>query len=323
MDTARRLLLSGTRQPRAGPPVRISGREFVDAAGVPWLYAGYVSHLMPVRVYNGEDMGPLLDQIKSYGANVIETLGMHDSPWKHANGYALNPLADPPRYQAMLAQLFDLAAARGLLVAHAVFADCQYRPFTREDQRQIWSLSTQVMAGRWNVLPRLGNEWPVNGWYPADFDRAGLNGMLCSRGSTGINGTPWPDQWDWSEWSPPRCTDAECWVSPAWAKSIGDHGAGTEWLYTGYTDDHGTKIGPYQCLVDVEPIFFADTTPDRWGDQRCTQPSVALRIGLNAAANSSGCAFGASDGMEALPLGPVATECARAFYRGLWAAFVR
>jgi hypothetical protein len=325
MDTQHRLMMSGgaTGRSLSGPPVAFAGREFIDAQGRPWLFAAYISHLMPVRIYNGEDMGPRLDEALSYGANAIETIGMHDSSWKHTNGYALNPLADPPRYQQMLATLFDLAAARGLMVAHAVFADCQYKPFSVDEQRRIWSMSKEVMRGRWNVLPRIGNEWPVNGYYPGDFDRDGLDGMLCSRGSTGIDGTPYPDQWDWSEWSPPRCDNEQVWTTEPWAKSIGDHGAGTEWLYTGYKGEDGTSIGPYKRIVNTEPLFFNDTPRDRWGDSRCCDPTVALRIGLNAAANCSGAGFGASDGLEALPLGSVAAECARLFYRGLWAAFVR
>jgi hypothetical protein len=325
MDTTHRLMMTGTSGGRSssGPPVAITGREFVDAQGRPWLFAAYIAHLLPVRLYNGEDMGPILDEAKGYGANTIETIGMHDSDWKHQNGYALNPLADPPRYQAMLAQLFDMAAARGLIVAHAVFADCQYKPFTLDEQQRIWGMSKDVMRGRWNVLPRIGNEWPVNGWYPGDFDRSDLPGMLCSRGSVGIDGTPYQDQWDWTEWSPPRCDNGECWRTEAWAKSIGDHGAGTEWLYTGYESDDGQPIGPFRVIVDTEPLFFHDTPNDRWGDSRICDPAVALRIGLNAAANSSGAGFGASDGLEALPLGPTAAECARQFFRGMWAAFVR
>jgi hypothetical protein len=50
---------------------------------------------------------------------------------------------------------------------------------------------------------------------------------------------------------------------------------------------------------------------------------MALKLGGYIAVGCAGGGFGASDGLEGLPLQPRAAECARQFYRGLRSAFQR
>jgi hypothetical protein len=76
--------------------------------------------------------------------------------------------------------------------------------------------------------------------------------------------------------------------------------------------------------INIEPMYFADTNPDHVGDDRSTDPRVALEMGVMMAACPGG-GFGCSLGLECkvLPAGSISDQCAREFIRGLKAGFVR
>src|SRR5258708_2757288 len=206
--------------------------------------------------------------------------------------------------------MYDACAAKGLRVASAVLADVQ--GVNGPQQFAIWHLAWDVSRNRWNVFLRVGNEDGANGYDCGGFDRPqNMGGVLCSRGSRGINTPPHPNHWDFAEWEPRR--------DPTF-KALDDAGAGILELRHGYAQYPGGVPVP---LVVIEPPFFHDSPHDQWGDTRWTDPRLALQLGLNIGANCPGGAFGASDGLICQPLQPRAAECARQFFRGLRGAFLR
>ena len=115
---------------------------------------------------------------------------------------------------------------------------------------------------------------------------------------------------DWAEWEPPR--------EPR-AKTFSDAGGAGWYMYDGYPEFTGVP----KPIVCIEPPFFHESEHDQWGDKRWYKPADALTLGLNIGGNFAGGAFGSSEGLETRPNGPVAAECARQFFRGLHAGFVR
>jgi hypothetical protein len=290
--------------PAAGLPFVWS--EILDDRGRPWPLIGYSLHLLAPMVARGDDIGPILDEVVSYGFNTIIEIACHLSPWKREHGF----LYDPRRsdHKDILAHIFDAAAAKGLRVWHRALADCE--GLSQSEQTRIFHDSCEVTHGRWNAINTVGNESQSNGWDPGAFSRPGdTGGVLYSRGSVNGDVVPYLDAWDIAEYEsrrdlPKGILDASC-----FELTIG----GWE------LNPHGFKVP----IVDIEPAFFNDTPHDKWGDARWTDPRLARMLGGAIGATSSGGGFGASDGLECLPLQPRAAECARAFVRGLRGAFVR
>lgn len=295
-DTARGLL-------RAGGPDRCP--YFVTEDGQPWQLRGYSTHLFLPEMAK-RDLAPIIAEAKGYGYNTLITIGTHLSQWKRDNGFVMDPLA--PDYQTQLARMFDMAAEQGMRVHHAVLADAQ--GLTLDQQRRVLALSASVMRGRWNVIASKGNESNVNGWDPFALDFGDLDGVLASQGSAGEGNVPHFPYLQFSLWESRR--------NP-FHKSMDDSGAGILEQNAGY----GTA-GPWRCpIVMIEGKYFHDTPQDKWGDARDTDPSLALAQGLQIGASCAGGGFGASDGLECLPLGPIAAECARQQARGMRASFLR
>lgn len=282
---------------------------FRDDRG-PWQLLGYSAHLLPVCVLKGEDIRPFIRRVKGYGANVLITIGSHLSPWKDANGYHFDPRTNEAK--DALGRMFDTCADEGMRVAHAVAADFQYG-LSDTDKRRIWNEQCDLMAGRWNLLARCGNESNVNGWDPSLFERRDLRGVLQSAGSTGIGNPPHQAYRDFSEWEGRRTPDS------GWHKCLDDAGAGMYEQLVGYGDQHAIPVP----TVMLEGQFFADTNPDHVGDHRETDPQRALQYGLQIGASCAGGAVGTSLGLEGKEDGPIAAECARQQLRGMRAAFLR
>lgn len=285
---------------------------FIDEDGHPYPIVGYSMHLaLPMLRDEGDTwMSERIQEAVGYGYNTLITIGSHLSDWKKAHGFYMDPWASD--YPARLARLFDLAAEQRVRVAHAVCADMQGRS-TEEIQRAI-SISAQVMRGRWNVLARKGNECNVNGYDPHRLDFGDLGGVPWSQGSAGEGNAPVFPHGTFSEWESRR---------HPYHKSMDDSGAGILEQNEGYSSG-GVQVGPWRCpILMIEGKYFHDSPKDKWGDARDTDPALALQQGLEIGANCAGGGFGASDGLECLPLGPVAAACARAQARGQRAAFLR
>lgn len=290
-------------------PLHVCGLDFCDEDGQPWLFAGYATYTLISEVAHGHDINPLFEEATRYGANTIVTLGMDLGPFAHDHDFAVDPRN--PQWASWLATIFDTAAAHQLRVALGVFQQAQ--ALSDAERRQAFATAANVARGRWNVLLRCGNEDDVNGWRHDSPDCArppDMQGVLLSTGSRGINNPPTPPNWDWAEWEPPR--------EPR-AKTFSDAGGAGWYMLDGYPDFPAVHLP----LVVIEPPFFHDSPRDQWGDARWTNPGDALRLGLNIGANFAGGTFGSSQSLESHPNGPGAAECARQFFRGLRAAFVR
>lgn len=296
-----------SRPEQGGLSVR--GRDFLDDRGQPWVFAGYHAHLLLPRMAHGEDIRPRVQEARDLGANTIIVIGCHLSDWKNQNGYRYDPRDDA--HPARLAQLFDIAADESMRVLYKVLADCQYG-VSDPQQHTLWQGAGNVARGRWNVLLSLGNEGGSNGWSPAGFSPLpDLQGVLQSKGDKNGNEPPYTPVWDFAEFEsrrdlPKALTDASC----------------TE-LYYGWSDGTPFPGITDRPIVNVEPVFFSDTDPDKWNDRRWTDPAMARTLGGYIGAGCAGGGFGASDGMEGLPLQPRAADCARQFYLGLRSAFRR
>jgi len=291
----------------------IDGRNFITDDGRPWQFRGYSTHYLPNCVASGYACSPIRDvlaQVAEYGYNTLVSVGMHASPWKVVNNWAFNPITHPD-YFTILGQMFDAAEDAKLRVAHAPLADMQHLP-ANFDKQWFWRESCAVMKGRWNVLPRKGNEDYSNGWHPAYYHFPDMGGLLLSHGSRG-EGTsnkynPYFPYLNWVEYEVVRRAPKMFLDLPLRQMMDGD--------FAGPATNCPT--------VNIEPMYFADTNPDHVGDARSTDPRVALEMGVMMAACAGG-AFGCSWGLECkvLPAGSISDQCAREFIRGLKAGFVR
>lgn len=287
--------------------LHIDGRHFKTEDGKPWLLAGYASYTIISEIAKGHDIGPFLDEAISYGANTLVCLGMDLGPYAHAHDFAVDPR--DPNWPTWLAILFDACAERHLRCAFGVFQQAQ--PLSDSEKADTWRKACDVARGRWNVLLRLGNEDDVNGWNHGMFPRPeNMGGVLVSTGSRGINNPPTPPNWDFAEWEPPR--------EPR-AKTFSDAGGAGWYMMDGYPDFPAVTCP----LVCIEPPFFNNVSPDAVGDTRWTSVDDALTLGLNIGANFAGGVFGSSDSLETRLNNATVANQARAFFRGLWAAFVR
>lgn len=291
-------------------PLHVEGRNFVTASGQPWQFRGYSSHYLLncfVGGYACDHIDDVLDQIKEYGYNTVITIGMHASPWKFANGWALTPYTHPD-YFKQLNGLFDKCEDKGLYVAHAPLADMQHLS-PNFPKQYFWNESCAAMRGRWNLLPRKGNESKYNGWFEGDYHfPANMGGCLLSHGSRGAQVNPYYPYLDWVEFEVKRSLPKMFLDLPLRQMMDGD--------FAGPATNRPT--------VNIEPMYFADTNPDHVGDSRSTDPRVALESGIMMAACAGG-GFGASLGLECKVLreGTTSDLCAKEFIRGLKAGFVR
>ena len=225
---------------------------------------------------------------------------MHLSDWKKQNGFYLDPFASG--YQDGLARMYDACAARGLRVAAGALADCQ--GLSESQYLDVWHKNIEVARGRWNVLLRGGNEDHANAWNCDVLDRPqNMGGVLCSRGSRGIDVPPSNHYWDWIEWEGRRDPGM-------YHKCLDDAGSGGLELLAGYEAirKRGRPI-PGADGSDRTAVFSRRAGRHmrryRWTDQRrpCT--------GLSIATNGPGRAFGASDRLMCRRLGdraPVAQQ---------------
>lgn len=275
--------------------------------GKPWCLAGYATFTIMSEIQKGHDIGPILDEGILLGANTLVALGMDMGQFAHDHGFAVDPR--DPNWQGWLVKLFDECAKRSMRCALGVFQQAQV--LSDSETQQTWAKACEVARGRWNVLLRAGNEDDVNGWDHNELPRPqNMGGVLCSTGSRGINNPPVPQNWDFAEWEPRR---------DPFKKAIDDAGAGSWEMYDGYPGFPAVKM-PIVC---IEPPFFHESSHDQYGDFRWHEPWKALTLGLNIGANFCGGVFGSSASLECQPNGPVASECARQFFRGLKSGFQR
>jgi hypothetical protein len=282
----------------------VSGRDFIDEHGQPWPFVGYSMHYLINQMWNGADFDRVLDEPIELGYNTIISIGLHASPWKTAHGFRCTPL-EHPDYFVKLAEMFDRCAKRKIRVAHAVFADLQHMPSSFNAQ-WFWQQSCAVMRGRWNVIARKGNESKHNGWRENDYAYPDMGGVLCSQGSKGGEQNPHVPYLDFCEFELRRDLPKMFVDAPLRQLMDGD--------FAGPATNRPT--------VSIEPIFFHHTNPDHVGDERSTDPRVALELGLLTGLCAGG-GFGASDGLDCHRLQPLARQCASEYVRGLRGAFLR
>ncbi len=291
--------------------LRSAGAYLVGENGEPALVAGYNIHTLLVKVSKGEEIDTLLEEAKSYGANCTVTLGMFMNDWYRDNGFWLDPRY--PDYVRWLRRMWDIHAEHGMRNYHRVFQSAQ--ALSDREQDQTWLNSCIAGQGRWNLMLAVGNECYVNGYDPQRFPRYDVGGVLLSKGSCGI-GFPSPQGgWDLNEWEPRRDADKIY-------KCMDDAGAGSLELQHGYQGQDGFH-GPFANMLIMEPPFFHSSPRDMYGDERWTDSKLALQLGLEIGSNNAGGAFGASLGLVGQPLDGPSAECARQFFRGLRAAFLR
>jgi hypothetical protein len=289
--------------------LRVRGRDFVDEQDRPWLFAGYTAHLLPSLVKKGQDIRPLFQEARNYGANTVIPICCHLSPWKREHDFLVDPFE--PGWQNWLSIMCEIAAQERMRLAPAILADVQ--GYSTSQQQRIIDMASEVFRGRWNVIARKGNESNVNGWDPERLHFPDLGGVLSSHGSQGQDGQgsirPYRPFLHFTEYELRR----------DWHKWMVDAGGGMVELHEGFEGWSKVDVP----ILSIEPSFFHDSPQDKWGDHRETDPVRALKLGVNTSANCAGGGFGASDGLECIPLQPRAADCARAYFRGLWAGFVR
>ena len=296
------ITLRRSRNGKEHGQLHVEGRDFYTSDGRPWHFRGYTMHYLINQMWNGADLDRVLDEPIELGANVLISIGLHCSPWKTANGWRCTPL-EHPDYFEQLGRLFDRCAERRIRIAHAPLADVQFYP---GDIQLFWLRSCAVMRGRWNVIARKGNESAHNGWNEHDFRYPNMQGVLTSQGSKGGEANPVEPYLDFCEFELRRDIPKMFVDAPLRQLMDGDF----------------PGLATRRPTVSIEPIFFHHMNQDHVGDQRCTDPRVALELGVLTGLCAGG-GFGASDGLDCQRLQPVARQCAEEYFRGMTAGFQR
>ena len=300
------ITLATNRNGQEHGQLRVQGRDFISEDGQPWQFRGYTMHYLLKMLIEGHDVDRMFDEPIELGYNSIIVIGMHASDWKTQHGWRCTPIEHPDWF-VKLAELFDRAAARQIRIAYAPLADMQYLP-SSFDKQWYWRESCAVMAGRWNVIARKGNESRHNGWHQNEYQYPDMRGVLRSHGSKGGEKNPIAPYLDFEEFEVRR--DLPKMFVDAPLRQLNDG------------DFEGANGPINKPIVSIEPIYFHDTNPDNVGDGRSTDPRVALELGVLTGTCAGG-GFGASDGLECKRLGPIARQCAAEYIRGLRAGFVR
>lgn len=284
--------------------LHIDRYDVIDARGQAWLYAGFDSFVGPKRFADSGSVS-WLDEPISLGGNTAILFGMFGGPgWSEQ----YTPDTDPDFYKR-LPDLIGAVSVRRCRTEYVVFTGAWLMP-DKHRQQEHFARVCDILRPFPLVILRLANE--ENGIDFREFKKP--DGILSTVGQSnnGASGQP-------SFGIPPLPGwDLHCYETARddLERSLRDAGGGMRELVRGWAGFNGTQ-GPTYI---GEPIGFAESLqPGR----RSNDPRYALCLAANAAVNSLGAAFHSDDGLNCRPFGLRTRECAEAFFRGLYAGFVR
>jgi hypothetical protein len=144
--------------------VHVDGPIFRTASGQPWRWCGASAFVLPMRWCQGEDITPVLDELRALGVNTLRCFLQHKFMlWPDIVEW-VTPL-DRVR------PFVDELAAQGFRVELTVLCDCEddtgdgYHGFNQSHDWQVSRVRDVVaaVASAPNVFIELGNEPPDNG----------------------------------------------------------------------------------------------------------------------------------------------------------------
>lgn len=274
-------------------PLHIQGQAFYTEDNRIWTWAGADAYTLAERFCNGEPLAPAIGDPIRAGAKILRVFGMYDGSSYAGGGLGTFRLAedDPARFDVCVPALIDALAGFHIRVQFLVFADAQHVMPDLAMQR-AWVLHVnQLLAGRWNVLMDLGNEWEQNGFAPLAFPRPPPTGLLWSRGS-GTGGAP-P-------------------VEPPWDYLTVHTERGPDWMRRTCRDDQDPYPDKVPCVVD-EPMGAAETN----SGSRDNDPAHWAQFGLWCRLSNAGCTIHSDAGIFSSAYGPNQLAAAKAFFAGL------
>ena len=266
-------------------PLHVTDSHLFTANGARWKAKGATDFRMLKRVYDGEDVRPLLDQRKAAGANILRIASMK----ANNTGWHLDPREDSTRFWASVDTLWRWMKERELWAYQSVLLDTKMLGIDHSTQQLLWTAfgdaaRSSEFAGQ--ILLELMNEngHPTQQVDPWAFTRQ--TGVLCSRGS--------------------GLTDADV-VRPTWDI------AGYSSRRDSPPDTRGfTNYDPYefQALYPKECPMWAQEgmKPQHYGHD----PVVAGLMGAHAGMCDGG--FFHTE-INSDPWSPAIEACARAFYQ--------
>jgi hypothetical protein len=190
--------------------VRVDGRKFRDAENRVWFLKGVSLFMAYWRFLNGEDIRPLLGQMRDLGSNCIRIFGMaYFVPVNEFGAAPFKPQTYGDRYYSQLPAFCGLAAQFGQYLYWCVFTDVRGEPNlmpNESDQRRHFDRVVDALRRTPNTLLELNNEQNAHDFNQvnkAAFPRP--SGLASCSGSYGDIGEAIPGpHWDFVDFHPPR-----------------------------------------------------------------------------------------------------------------------
>lgn len=144
--------------------VHVDGPIFRTASGQPWRWCGASAFVLPMRWCNGEDITPVLDELRALGVNTLRCFLQHKFMlWPDIVEW-ITPI-DRVR------PFVDFLGQQGFSVELTILCDCEndtgdgYVGFNQSHDWQVGRVRDVIaaVAGTPNVFVEIGNEPPSNG----------------------------------------------------------------------------------------------------------------------------------------------------------------
>jgi len=263
--------------------LRVSGDQFLDAAGDRWVWAGCTEMRLPARLSYGEGIAEILDQRQAAGARLLRSLAQVS--WAEWGPHFR------PDYWGDVRRYLDALGARGLYCEWVVFADTRLIMPDQGEQLAFWDQTLAVARDYPLVVIELLNEdgHPTQAIDPRRFSRP--SGLLASHGSGLTDVQPVAPLWDFATYHARRTPP------PPSAKPFNNYNPyefHPEWPHpVPYIPDEGVKPEDYAF-----------------------DPRYAAQLGHNAAGGAGG-TFHSNAGVQSILFSPGELACAQAFYTAL------
>ena len=285
--------------PTPRPPANESGPLHVDRPAIRdahnqcWQWRGFTDFLLFYRFLTDVDIEPFLTERSGLGANILRVLSMVGWDECSPRFYPQNF----PDYYEDLRDFAHLLADRGLRLELTVFADAQIVMPDANERKLHLQDCLQTLQECWNVVIEIANE-PFKNLPGGDQEAIDLGQEAQGHGLLIATG-------EYSSWLPldtcdygtTHCDRTEDW--PRRAKDLMDR------------CDSSDKT-PW---IGDEPVGAAEVL-DPW--RRDTNPDNFAWYAATCQMFGPGATFHCEDGIHSrTPIGPVQTECAKAFFWAL------
>lgn len=267
--------------PAVLPALRVSGRDFVNAAGERVVLNGASAFKLYRQFLDGEDLNGLFQQWRELDFNMLRVFLTGSA--KQNNFLDLRPT--DAGYYERLREFAELVNSKGFVLLACAYVDAQ----DVQPGNDHWVRVAECLRGTTTLLSG-GNEWSKNGFNPGSLVDPGL---LWSRGSNVGDVAPYQPYASFAEFHPRRDLPA----------ALMDTVASACFIYK-------TLNAP--LIIDEPPRMG---TEGSGGDY--TNPFVCWKFARHYSTECAGAVFHSRQGGFGKLLDELTSQCARAWSNGM------